>query len=73
MSIKLLAQAESLVDTDDRQSFQSLMLGGPVFRRRDRCKEMYMATEGLTNVGCFLRQYQGHRHAGRFDSLYLAG
>jgi hypothetical protein len=34
---------------------------------------MYMATEGLTNVGCFLRQYQGHRHAGRFDSLYLAG
>lgn len=55
MSIKLLAHAERLLDAYDSQS---LMLGGPIFCRWDRCEEMHMATEGLTNVGRLLRQYQ---------------
>ena len=55
MLIKLLAHTERLLDAYDSQS---LMLGGPIFCRWDRCEEMYMAAEGLTNVGCFLRQYQ---------------
>ncbi len=42
MSIKLLAQAEAILDAYDLHSF---MLGGPIFRRHGRCKEMDVATE----------------------------
>lgn len=42
MSTKLLGQAEGILDAYD---LHALMLGGPIFRRHDRCKEMDVATE----------------------------